>query len=78
MVTSSLRVQTDRHGFGILIRKHVGTQKKIQLEAQNKWLAVDPYMPPRRTGMHNWKKDFHHFVELVERNPLMYNINDLG
>ena len=27
--------------------------KKFQLKAQNKWLAVDPYMPPRRTGMHN-------------------------
>ena len=44
--------QTDRHGFGILTWKHVGTQK-IQLKAQNYWLAVDPYMSPRRTGMHN-------------------------
>ena len=26
--------QTDRHGFGILIWKHVGTQK-FQLKAQN-------------------------------------------
>ena len=29
------------------------THKKFQLKAQNLWLAVDPYMPPRRTGMHN-------------------------
>ena len=27
--------QTDRHGIGILIWKHVGTQKKNQLKAQN-------------------------------------------
>ena len=47
--------QTDRHGFGILIWKHVDTQK-IQLKAQNYWLAVDPYMPPRRSGMHNNRK----------------------
>ena len=45
--------QTDRHGFGILTWKHVGTQK-IQLKAQNSWFAVDPYMPPRRSGMHKY------------------------
>ena len=42
--------QTDRHGFGILLWKHVGTQKIL---TQNQWLAADPYMHPRRTGMHN-------------------------
>ena len=49
--------QMDRHGFGILTWKHVGTQK---ISIQNSKLvvscAVDPYMPPRRTGMHNKKK----------------------
>ena len=44
--------QIDRHDFGILTWIHVGT-KKIQLKAENKELAVDPYMPPRMTGMHN-------------------------
>ena len=27
---------------------------KFQLKAQNQELAVDRYMPPRRTGMHNY------------------------
>ena len=42
--------QTDRQGFVILTWKHVDTQK---ISTQNYWLAVDPYMPPRRTGMHS-------------------------
>ena len=43
--------QTVRHGFGILIWKHVGTQK-ISTQSSKLVLAVDPYMPPRRSGMH--------------------------
>ena len=34
----------------------MSAHKKFQLKTQNfnsKWLAVDPYMPPWRTGMHN-------------------------
>ena len=31
----------------------MSAHKKFQLKAQNWWLAVDPYMPPRRSGMHN-------------------------
>ena len=43
--------RTDRHGFGILIWKHVGTQK-ISTQSSKLVVAVDPYMPPRRSGMH--------------------------
>ena len=32
---------------------NMSAHKKFQLKAQNYWLAVDPYMPPRRTEMHN-------------------------
>ena len=44
--------QTDR----VLESSHgnMSAHKKFQLKAQNLWLAVDPYMPPRRTGMHNY------------------------
>ena len=52
-VISFLRVRTDRQGFGILILKHVGTQK---VSTQNEELAVDRYMHPRITGMHNTPK----------------------
>ena len=31
---------------------NMSAHKKFQLKAQNYWLAVDPYMPPRRSGMH--------------------------
>ena len=34
---------------------NMSAHKKFQLKAQNKWLAVDPYMPPRRSGMHNYQ-----------------------
>ena len=30
-------------------------------------------MPPQRTVMPNLKKAFYEFVELVEKNPLIYN-----
>ena len=51
MVISFLGVQTDtvlESSYG-----NMSALKKFQLEAQNYVLAVDPYMPPRRTGMHN-------------------------
>ena len=53
MAISFLGVRTDRHGFGILTWKHVGTQK---ISSQNSKLVVSccPYMPPRRTGMHKY------------------------
>ena len=31
---------------------NMSAHNKFQLKAQNYWLAADPYMPPRRTGMH--------------------------
>ena len=54
MVTSFLGVRTDRHGFGILIWKHVGTQK-ISTQSSKLVVSSDLYMPLRRTGMHNEK-----------------------
>ena len=33
---------------------NMSAHKKFQLKAQNQWLAVDPYMPPRRSGMHKY------------------------
>ena len=42
--------QTDRHDFGILIWKHVDTQKKNSTQS-SKLRAVDRYMHPRMTGM---------------------------
>ena len=48
--------QMDRHGFGILIWRHVGTQKistqSSKLVVSCRSLAI--YMPPRRTGMHKY------------------------
>ena len=43
--------QTDR----VLESSHgnMSAHKKFQLKAQIKWLAVDRYMHPRSTGMHN-------------------------
>ena len=48
------KLGTERHCFGILIWKHVGTQKFLT-QVQNYWLAVNPwpYMNHRWTGMHN-------------------------
>ena len=47
--------ETDKQTDTVLESSHgnMSARKKFQLKAQNKWLAVDPYMPPRRTGMHN-------------------------
>ena len=50
--------QTGQQGFWILTWKHVGNTKKIQLKAQNSELAVDRYMHPRMTRMHNKITDF--------------------
>ena len=50
MVISFLGVRTDT----VLESPHgnMSAHKKFHLKTQNLWLAVDPYMPPRRTGMH--------------------------
>ena len=55
MVISFLGVRTDGQTDTVLKFSYgnMSAHKKFQLKAQNKWLAVDPYMPPRRTGMHN-------------------------
>ena len=52
---SFLGVRTDGRTDTVLESSHgnMSAHKKFQLKAQNLWLAVDPYMPPRRTGMHN-------------------------
>ena len=46
--------QTDRQTDTVLESSYgnMSAHKKFQLKVQNYWLAVDPYMPPRRTGMH--------------------------
>ena len=57
MVTSDLFSRgTDRQTDTVLESSYgnMSAHKKFQLKTQNKWLAVDPYMPPRRTGMHNY------------------------
>ena len=48
----------------------MSAHKKFQLKTQNYWLAVDPYMPPRRTGMHN-KANFVSVIFIV--NLLFYS-----
>ena len=62
--------RTDRQTDTVLESSYgnMSTHKKFQLKAQNKWLAVDPYMPPRRSGMH--KND--HFI-FAETTPLKDN-----
>ena len=52
---SFLGVRTDRQDFGILIWKHVGTQK-FQLKIRE--LTVDRNMHLRKMGMHNKIKYF--------------------
>ena len=51
-VISFLGVRTDRHDFRIVIWKHVDTQK-FSFKPQDLGLAVNRYMHPRITGMHN-------------------------
>ena len=58
-------VPTDGQDFGILIRKHVGTQK-FQLKVHNKELAVDRNMHPRMTGMYkDLGNDFENDLKLL-------------
>ena len=54
MIISFLGVRTDGQTDRVLESSYgnMSAHKKFQLKAQNKWLAVDPYMPPRRSGMH--------------------------
>ena len=51
-VISFLGVRTDGDGFFIFIIGNMA-HKNFQLKAQNLELAVDRYMHPRMTGMHN-------------------------
>ena len=39
------------------------TDKKIELKTQNQELAVDPYMLPRRTGMHTYDRRAYESVD---------------
>ena len=50
--------QTDRQTDTVLESSHgnMSAHKKFQLKTKNLWLAVDPYMPPRRSGMHKYPK----------------------
>ena len=56
--------QTDRQTDGqtdtVLESSHgnMSAHKKFQLKTQNLWLAVDPYMPPRRSGMHKYQTPY--------------------
>ena len=55
MVISFLGVRTDGQTDRVLESSHgnmSAQKKKFQLKAQNWEIAVDPYMPPRRMGMH--------------------------
>ena len=56
MVISFLGVRTDGQTDTVLESSHgnMSAHKKFQLKTQNYWLAVDCYMPPRRSGMHNY------------------------
>ena len=55
MVIFFLGVRTDGQTDRVLESSYgnMSAHKKFQLKTQNSWLAVDSYMPPRRTGMHN-------------------------
>ena len=54
MMISFLGVRTDRQTRFWNPHMETCRHKKFQLKAQNLWLAVDPYMPPRRSGMHTY------------------------
>ena len=65
--------QTDRVlESSILIWKHVGTQKNFnsKLKISGYWLAVDPYMPPWKTGMH---KNGRNALVIIEKKKIKYN-----
>ena len=54
---------------------NMSAHKKFQLKTKNLWLAVDPYMPPRRSGMHKYesrafaKKNYSPIMEV----PIFFN-----
>ena len=56
---SVLGVQTDGQTDTVLESSYgnMSAHKKFQLKAQNQELAVDRYMHPRMTGMHNENRD---------------------
>ena len=58
--------QTDRQTDTVLESSHgnMSAHKKFQLKAVNTWLTVDPYIPPRRTGMHKNVFKYHICIEL--------------
>ena len=49
----------------------MSARKKFQLKAQNKELAVDPYMPPRRKGMHN-EVEYRFLIKSIRLNKQLY------
>ena len=61
---------------------NMSAHKKFQLKTQNYWLAVDPYTPPRRTGMHNntalyiwnWQTLLHSKFKNINRELLIWKI----
>ena len=68
---SFLGVRTDRQTR--FWNPHMETcwhkKKKFQLKAQNYLLAVDPYMPPRRSGMHNTVFTYIYVAQAIELTP---------
>ena len=67
--------QTDRQTDTVLESSYgnMSAHKKFQLKTQNLWLAVDPYMPPRRTGMH--KK--YRTPRIVDTALIIWESNDI-
>ena len=66
--------RTDRHTVLESSYGNMSAHKKFQLKAQNEWLAVDPYMPPRRSGMHNniYSSELPEEVEHIISNSDLY------
>ena len=50
----------------------MSAHKKFQLKAQNWWLAVDPYMTPRRSGMHKYKFLLYVHIRLALKNLIIH------
>ena len=72
---SFLGVRTDGQTDTVLETSYgnMSAHKKFQLKAQNKWLAVNPYMPPRNSGRHKNHLPFACKVhpQLVKKNTIL-------